>query len=156
MRPPRLAICSRDKVSIVGRSHFRSIVKFRPFLEKTVTWLFKPPTNGTRWSVLTELVLLRTSIIYAKSSCCKHRVTPSSPVTGNSIPLHFRLPHQLTLSKMPLPAGKIYSFEEARKAASPYGFVIGPSINVLGERDPNIGVVSVADGKNTEIKFSLV
>jgi hypothetical protein len=57
---------------------------------------------------------------------------------------------------MPLLAGKIYSFEEARKAASPYGFVIGPSINPLGERDPNIGIVSVADGKNTEIKFSLV
>lgn len=57
---------------------------------------------------------------------------------------------------MPLPAGKIYSFEEARKAASPYGFVICPSINALGERDPNIGVISVADGKNTEIKFSLV
>jgi hypothetical protein len=57
---------------------------------------------------------------------------------------------------MPLPAGKIYSLEEARKAAYPYGFAILPSTNVLGERDPNIGVISVADGKNTEIKFSLV
>lgn len=100
--------------------------------------------------MLTEFVLLRTSIIYnaPKSFMLVNK--------GNHFPLHFRLPHQLTLSKMPLPAGKIYSFEEARKAASPHGFVICPSINALGERDPNIGVISVADGKNTEIKFSLV
>ncbi|KAI9864358.1 MAG: hypothetical protein M1813_003278 [Trichoglossum hirsutum] len=55
---------------------------------------------------------------------------------------------------MSAPAPKIYSFEEARKAAYPYGFLITPSINALGERDPNIGVMSVADGKKTELKFS--
>jgi hypothetical protein len=75
---------------------------------------------------------------------------------GNNFPLQFRLPHQLTLSKMPLPASKIYSFEEAHKAVSSHGFVIGPSINTLGGRDLNIGVISVADSKNTEIKFSLI
>jgi hypothetical protein len=54
---------------------------------------------------------------------------------------------------MPLPAGKIYSSEEARSAAFPNAFVIGPGINALSERDPNIGVMTVADGKNTENKF---
>jgi hypothetical protein len=132
------------------------MVEFRPFLGKIVAW---PLTKWTRWPVLTELVLLRTSIVYMLITGTLSPILnfpPCSPVTGNNLPLHFKLPHQLTLSKMPLAAGKIYSFEEARKAAYPNGFFVGPSINALGERDPNIGVISVADGKNTEIKFSMV
>ena len=56
----------------------------------------------------------------------------------------------------PIQATKIYTFEEARKAAGPYGFILLPGTSALGERNANIGILSVADGKNTEIKFSLV
>jgi hypothetical protein len=57
----------------------------------------------------------------------------------------------------PIQATKIYSWEEARKIASPYGFaVVPPSPNALGQRDPNIAVIHVADRQGTKLHFSLV
>ena len=52
---------------------------------------------------------------------------------------------------------KIFSFAEAREAAFPHGFALLPaSPGPLGQRDPNVGVLSVADAKGTKIMFSLV
>jgi hypothetical protein len=52
---------------------------------------------------------------------------------------------------------QIFSFAEARNAAYPHGFALLPaSPGPLGQRDPNIGILAVADGKGTNIMFSLV